>query len=222
MLPGLVVAGAASAAIALGTAGGSGGLAAAHPAHAAQPAQAALPARQAEFRQDMRAIWEEHIVWTRMAIVDVAAGLPGLEANLARLLRHQTQIGDAVTPFYGRAAGARLSGLLRGHILVAVEVLGAAKAGHARALARAQARWRSNGAQIADFLHSANPAAWPKARMRRMMAGHLRLTGAEALARLSGRWRADVRAYDKIHTQILHMADMLSAGIIAQFPARFR
>lgn len=32
----------------------------------------------------------------------------------------------------------------------------------------------------------------------------------------------DIAAYEKIHKQILHMADMLSAGIINQFPAKFR
>jgi hypothetical protein len=32
----------------------------------------------------------------------------------------------------------------------------------------------------------------------------------------------DVRADDRIHRQILAMADMLSDGIVAQFPKRFR
>jgi len=31
-----------------------------------------------------------------------------------------------------------------------------------------------------------------------------------------------VAAYDQIHVQALGMADMLSAGIVAQFPRRFR
>ena len=33
---------------------------------------------------------------------------------------------------------------------------------------------------------------------------------------------ADVRAYDRVHVQILHMSDMLSDGLVAQFPSRFR
>ena len=101
-------------------------------------------------------------------------------------------------------------------------MLTAAKAGDAAGLARAQARWTRNADQVAGFLSSANPTAWPRAEMRRMMRHHLKLTTDEAVARLTGDWSADVRAYGTIQAQILDMADMLSAGIIGQFPQRFR
>ena len=55
-----------------------------------------------------------------------------------------------------------------------------------------------------------------------MMRDHLSLTTDEVVARLQGNWEADVTAYDRIHGQILHMADMLSDGILEQFPNRFR
>jgi len=48
------------------------------------------------------------------------------------------------------------------------------------------------------------------------------LTTSEVVARLQGNWAADVTAYDRIHRQGLHMADMLSSGIVQQFPGRFR
>ncbi len=147
---------------------------------------------------------------------------PSLGASEARLLRNQTDIGNAIAPYYGRAAGARLTTLLRAHILIAVDVLTAAKAGDHAALIRAQTRWARNANQIADFLARANPSAGRRAEMRQMMRGHLKLTTDEAVARLTGDWAADVRAFDLVHTQALLMADMLSDGIIRQFPQRFR
>ena len=54
-----------------------------------------------------------------------------------------------------------------------------------------------------------------------MMKNHLDLTTKEAVSRLQGKWAADIAAYDAVHREILGMADMLSAGIVQQFPKRF-
>ncbi|MBI4172404.1 MAG: hypothetical protein HY511_06565 [Actinobacteria bacterium] len=89
-------------------------------------------------------------------------------------------------------------------------------------LADAQKRWTDNADEIAAFLTAANPKAWPAAGTQTMMREHLALTTKEEVARLTGRWGQDVAAYDAVYKQILHMADMLSAGIVAQFPQRFR
>ena len=55
-----------------------------------------------------------------------------------------------------------------------------------------------------------------------MMKTHLDETLKEAVDRLNGRFAADIRDYDAVHRSILEMADMLSDGIVAQFPGRFR
>lgn len=188
-------------------------------------APAATPKRisptELAFRNEMRRLWEDHIVWTRHVVVSFIAGTPDLNAGLDRLLRNQDDIGDAIKPFYGEAAGESLSALLREHILIAADVLAAAKANDADALADAQDRWTANADEIAALLNSANPKQWPLEEMQAMMHEHLALTTAEAVARLTGDWEGDVRAYDRIHEQILHMADMLSSGIVAQFPKQF-
>ena len=54
-----------------------------------------------------------------------------------------------------------------------------------------------------------------------MMRDHLDLTLAEAADRLAGDFEQDIADYDAVHLEILQMADMLSRGIIAQFPDRF-
>ena len=174
------------------------------------------------FRSEMRRLWEDHIVWTRQVIVSFIAGSPDLDAALTRLLRNQDEIGAAIMPFYGEAAGKGLATLLREHIAIAADVLAAAKANDAAALEDAQNRWTANADEIAAFLNSANPEQWPLEEMQAMMHEHLALTTAEAVARLTADWKGDVDAYDRVHVQILHMADMLSSGIVAQFPKQFR
>jgi hypothetical protein len=181
-----------------------------------------LNARQLALHDRMRKLWEDHITWTRLAIVSFDADLPDLSATEGRLLRNQHDIGRLAAHFYGDAAGDKLTRLLRSHILIAVDVLAAAKAGDQQALADAQKRWYANAREIADFLHSANPDNWPQAAMQQMMRRHLNLTTQEAVAHLTGDFAADVRAYDAVHEEILGMADMLSNGIIAQFPGKFR
>lgn len=86
----------------------------------------------------------------------------------------------------------------------------------------ANKRWFANADAIAAFLSSANPKNWPNAETTKMMHDHLNLTTNEVQARLKGDWAADIAAYDRVHEQILRMADMLSAGIISQYPAKFK
>jgi hypothetical protein len=187
----------------------------------ATPAHA-LTARQAAFHDATRKLWEDHVTWTRLAIVSFAGGLPDLQATEARLLANQMDIGTAIKPFYGRTAGNRLTALLKDHILGAVALLQAAKSGDQTAIGKASAAWYANANQIADFLHAANPHAWAKTTMRAMMKTHLDQTLAEAQHRLQGNFAADVRDYDAVHRHILEMADAISAGIMRQFPSRFR
>jgi hypothetical protein len=169
----------------------------------------------------MRKLWEDHVTWTRLAIVSFVDDLSDLDATVRRLLQNQTDIGDAIRPFYGDEAGEQLTELLEYHINGAVEIMAAAKAGDQRQTKKASAAWYRNGNQIADFLSDANPENWPRGEMRSMMSTHLDQTLDEAVQRLEGDHEAEVRTYDAIHVHILEMADALSDGILAQFPEEF-
>ena len=181
-----------------------------------------VSAKEVALRQDMRKLWEDHVTWTRLAIISLTTGAPDTEATVGRLLRNQDDIGDAVKPFYGKAAGEALSRELRSHILIAADVIAAAKAGDSAALAEAQARWTANADDIAALLSGVNPHHWKLQTMKRELHMHLALTTDEVVARLQGDWAGDVAAYDKVHVHMLHLADLLSAGIVAQFPRRVR
>ena len=180
-----------------------------------------LTSKALTLHDGMRKLWEDHVTWTRLAIISLEGDTPDANATVARLLQNQADIGNAIKPFYGDSAGQRLTELLREHILIAADVIAAAKDADQAKLADAQARWVTNADEIASFLHQANPHHWPLDVLTSEMHMHLRFTTEEAVAHLQGDWEGDVAAYDRVHLHILHMADLLSNGLIAQFPSRF-
>ncbi len=187
----------------------------------AYPSTTETPIERLAFQDDMRRLWEDHITWTRLYIISAAADLPDRDLTAQRLLRNQTDIGNAIKTFYGEDAGNELTTLLEEHILGAVELLDAAKAGDQAAVEVASANWYANADEIGAFLSAANPEQWPLAEMQTGMRMHLDVTLEEATARLNGDFETDIAAYDKVHDHILAFADLLSNGIIQQFPDQF-
>lgn len=171
-------------------------------------------------RADMRKLWTDHTTWTRVYIMEAIGDQPDAQAAAARLMKNQEDIGKAVAAYYGDAAGDKLTALLKEHISIAVDIIKFAKAGDKANQSQADAKWKKNADDIADFLSKANPN-WPKATLASMMAKHLSTTTDEVVARLTKNWDADVKAYDAVYDHILAMSDALSDGIIKQFPQKF-
>jgi hypothetical protein len=184
------------------------------------PAVATVDAKQT-LRQDMRKLWTDHTVWTRMYVIAAVGGYADKDAAAGRLLKNQEDIGDAVGAYYGEEAGNQLTDLLKEHITIAVELIDAAKAGNTQKFEKANAEWKRNAADISAFLAKANPN-WPEATLVEMMNSHLSTTIDEVQARLDKDWDADVKAYEEVYEHILAMADTLSDGIIKQFPDKFK
>jgi hypothetical protein len=195
------------------------GCAAGMPATSTGSARAISPS-SVELQTAMRKLWADHVLWTRQYIVSAILNDPSAQAASVRLLKNQEDMGNAVVPYYGAAAGAKLTDLLKQHILIAVDLVTAAKAGDAAKQADADKRWHQNAADIATFLSGANPN-WPRQTLLDMLNRHLALTTQEAVNRLQQKWNDDVSNFDAIFSQSMMMADALSAGIIKQFPAKF-
>jgi hypothetical protein len=174
--------------------------------------------RSADLRSAMRELWEDHISYTRNYIISALAGLGDTTAVATRLLANQDDIGNAIKPFYGTAAGDALTALLKGHIVIATQVVAAAKAGNSPALTDSLAAWTANADSIGAFLAGANPN-WSQTVLDSMLHAHLTFTTNEAVSRLGANWAADIAAYDAGHMHMLMFADMLTNGILKQFPA---
>jgi hypothetical protein len=172
-------------------------------------------------KQDMRKLWTDHVVWTRSYIVAATSDQPDAQAAANRLMRNQEDIGKAIETFYGANAGQQLTTLLKEHISIATDLIKAAKAGDETAQQQADAKWQKNASDVATFLSNANPN-WPEATLVDLMKKHLSTTTTEVVARLNKNWDADVRAFDEVYDHVLMMSDALTAGIVKQFPEKFR
>jgi LysM repeat protein len=192
------------------------------PGNGSQPGNSGgISLRELKLRQDLRKLWEEHVAWTRMAILSTAAGSPDLDPTAARLLRNADDMGAALKPLYGEGNGARFADLIREHLNIALRLVTAAKQGDNQAAREEERRWYANADQIAAFTNSINPNINEEA-FRNMLYTHIALTKEQALAILGGDYEKGIALYDQIEDQALDMADAMADGIVRQFPTVFR
>lgn len=171
-----------------------------------------------DLKTTMRKLWMDHGVWTHEFIVSFFEEFPNnsTDLTLKRLLQNQEDIGNAVGSFYGAKAGEQLTKLLKEHILISGDVLKAAKANNQNALKIANNIWHNNAKEIASFLSKAN-SNWKYPDLLDMLNNHLSLTTKEAMAWFKHKWDEEIKLYDEVLNQLLHMADDLTEGISKQF-----
>lgn len=174
-----------------------------------------------QLNNSLRKLWIDHVIWTRSYIVSAIAGLEDQEEVLERLLKNQQDIGNAIKPYYGEEAGNKLAGLLKEHIVIAGKIVAAAKSGNQAEAAKFNKEWYRNADDIALFLSSANPN-WTNKELKDLLYQHLQLLTDDVVARLSKNWAADIATFDKAEDHIIQLADVLSTGIIKQFPDKFK
>ncbi len=177
--------------------------------------------QEVRLKSSMRLVWEQHVYWTRLTIISLAFNLPDVDFVTARLLRNATDMGNLLKPFYGNKIAAKFSNLIREHLVIAAELVKAAKAGNQKAVAAAERRWYANGEEIAEFLSTINPNI-SKNEFRKMFFEHLALTTSEAVFILQKEFKSSIAVFDKIEAEALQMADTITIGIVKQFPKRFQ
>lgn len=175
---------------------------------------------EVQLNRIFRTLWEQHVAWTRMTIISIIEGLADEKYVTERLLRNAPEMAAVFKKYYGERVASRINELFTNHLVIAAELVKAVKAGNQQAAADAEKRWYANADEIAEFLSSINPY-WSKEEWKKMLHEHLRLITDEVKYQLSKQYKLSIEAYDKNEQQALEMADMMTHGIVKQFPKMF-
>lgn len=175
-----------------------------------------LSDHQLELSNELRLFWMEHVLWTRLFIVSAAFLLPDLSFVTKRLLQNPVDFADALHQFYGQHIAARFEELLRDHLLIAAQLVNAAKVGNTTEVNRQRDLWYANAEDIARFLASIN-SFWSMDEWRELFSDHLHMTENEAVYILTKQYQHSIKEYQKIESEALQMADLMTYGLIRQF-----
>lgn len=170
----------------------------------------------------MKDLWNAHMYWTLITVDAFYNDPKGLGAKLDRLLQNQKDIGNAIVPYYGKEAGDKLAQLLTEHIQLAVLVLKAAKDGDNNALDKAVKDWYANAKEIGSFLASANPKNWTAKETQGALEMHITHTIAYSVSILKGNYTQSFGGFEEALHHMVHLADILTEGIVKQFPEKFK
>ncbi len=163
----------------------------------------------------IRQLWEQHVYWTRFFIISTAADLGDLEPVTNRLLQNPKDFAQLLIPVYGAKAAGQFQRLFTEHLLIAGELVNAAKNGETEKVNSARKKWYKNADEIAHFLSSINQC-WNETNWKRMLYSHLEMTEKEAVLRLHGNYALDIKTFDDIENEALKMADYMFFGIANQ------
>ena len=165
------------------------------------------------FMNRIRQLWGQHVYWTRFFIISTAADLEDLEAVTNRLLQNPKDFAVLLTPIYGMRTAGRFEEFFTQHLLIAADLVHAAKNGEIQKADAARDKWYKNADEIAGFLSSIN-RCWSKAKWQSMLYSHLEMTEKEATLRLQGNYTADIQVFDDIENEAFEMADDMFCGIV--------
>jgi hypothetical protein len=183
------------------------------------------------FRMDSRTLWTRYALGMINFSVSDFGNLdstPNVKNNLSR---NAAAVGTYFVPYYGITAGTKISGLLDVILKNGVKVVEAIK--NNRDTSVYKDIWTQQTRALAEYLNELNPSQYPTDLINEMLTNLTDFWVADFEARYAGDFAADAVALDNIlkvavsgipdhaNKGYSSIADILSRGIIAQFPLSF-
>ena len=184
------------------------------------------------FRMDSRTLWTRYSLGMINFSVSDFGSLPSTANVESNLSRNAAQIGTYFVPYYGITAGTKIGDLLSVMTKNGVKVVEAIKNNVADLQVYTDI-WAQQTRALAQYLNQLNPAQYPTDLLDEMLTNLTGFWVADFRARFAQDFAADAIALDNIlkvavsgipdhaNKGYSSLADILSRGIIAQFPLSF-
>lgn len=182
------------------------------------------------FRMDSRTLWAKYVWGLLNYGISLNNMIPGTREVERRLSRNAYALGEYIAPYYGANAADRFGTLLNSFCKIGVEVIDAIKDN--RSIVGTEELWVQVIDELSSFLNELNPSNWPKILIAEYFTNLAKHWIDEISSRAAEDWSANEVAIEKLNKLAItglgtnggtfgSLADLISRGIIAQFPMRF-
>jgi hypothetical protein len=165
---------------------------------------------------------EDFLSSTRALVASIAVNPKETPVALERLRRNYLDIDSVVEQYYGHEVSFATTRLLKEQTELKHSFLAAIKSGDAKRAEKIKKQLYANTDNVAASLAVATSPHLSEVQIMKHLRRFVDLSGLLLQFRLEGRWSEEVNTYDRLHEQCLGVVDMISGGMIKQFPDKFQ
>lgn len=183
------------------------------------------------FRMNSRTLWTKYALGLVNFAVSDVADLPTTDSVEQRMYKSSTLIGDFFVPYYGIRAGSDIAKLLTDIFKNGVDVVAAVKS--EKDIVPYQIKWAEQTKALAELFNKLNPSQYPASLLNEMFDALTKLWTDNIIARYTNNVILNAESIDGINKLVItgianhvnkgyqSLADVLSRGVIAQYPLAF-
>jgi hypothetical protein len=183
------------------------------------------------FRMDSRTLWTKYALGLVNFAVSDVADLPTTDSVEQRMYKSATLIGDYFVPYYGIRAGSDIGRMLTEIFKNGVDVVSAVK--KKQDIVPYQILWSEQTKELAELFNKLNPGQYPTSLLLEMLDALTKLWTDNIIARYTNNIILNAESIDGINKLVItgianhvnkgyqSLADVLSRGVIAQYPLAF-
>lgn len=167
-----------------------------------------------DWRERMRSLWVERMVWIRHCIISLMMGLRDFSFVFSRALRNGREIAGLLLQFYDGEVANQVENMLTQHLLVLSELATAVKAGND--ITPMLPMWEGNKQAIFEQIVRYNPyadtEAWDK-----ILNDQFNIEMSFLMHLKQGDYETGIADFDLAHYNALRTARTMIEGLEKQF-----